>query len=69
MVKRLESKKALIRISDICNVYDNSNTIIKRIFKKRKDKYYYNETKFWAKEKIISLTGVLNMDEKDLNCF
>lgn len=67
--KSIENLKQLISISDICNVYDNSNTIIKRIFKKRKDKYYYNETKFWSKEKIMSLTGILNMDEKALNCF
>lgn len=67
--KSINNLKELINISDICNVYDNSNTIIKRIFKKRKNENYYNETRFWTKEKIIELTGVINMLPKDLNKF
>lgn len=67
--KSINNLKELIKISDICNVYDNSNTAIKRIFKKRKDVNYYNETHYWSKEKIMRLTGVEVMIEKDLNIF
>lgn len=55
--------------SDICNVYDNSNSTVKRIFKKRKEKYFYNETKYWNKESIINLTGINNIEQKNLNNF
>ena len=65
--KSIENLKRLIEISDICNVYDNSNAIIKRIFKKRKTEYFYNVCKHWNKEEIESLTGVKQMIEKDLN--
>ena len=65
----IDNLKKLIEISDVCNVYDNSNTNIKRIFKKRKDVNYYNETYYWSKEKIMRLTGVEVMIEKDLNIF
>ena len=67
--KSMSNLKQLIIISDICNVYDNSNANIKRIFKKRKEYNYYNETKYWTKEKIINLTGVTNMIMKELNNF
>ena len=67
--KSIDNLKELIKISDVCNVYDNSNTNIKRIFKKRKDVNYYNETHYWSKEKIMRLTGVEVMIEKDLNIF
>ena len=46
--KSIDNLKELIKISDVCNVYDNSNTNIKRIFKKRKDVNYYNETHYWS---------------------
>lgn len=67
--KSMNNLKQLISISDICNVYDNSNANIKRIFKKRKEYNYYNETKYWTKEKIINLTGVNNIIVKELNNF
>ena len=68
-LKSIDNLKELIRISDICNVYDNSNAKIRRIFKKRKEEYYFNESKHWNKNEIIGLTGIAQMIEKDLNNF
>ena len=47
----------LLKICDICHVYDNSETPF-RIFKKRKDEYFYWENQFWDKESIASLVRV-----------
>lgn len=46
-----------IKVCDICHIYDNSQMIF-RIFKKRKDEYFYWENEFWNKSDIIKLTGV-----------
>lgn len=67
--KSIDNLKELIKLSDICNVYDNSNSAVKRIFKKRKEEYFYNETKYWNKESIINLTGINNIEQKNLNNF
>ncbi len=48
----------LVEISDICHIYDNSDVPF-RIFKKRKDQYFYWENQFWDKVKIEALTGHL----------
>lgn len=45
----------VVNVSDVCHIYDNSDTPF-RIFKKRKDQYFYWENQFWDKEKIEVLT-------------
>ena len=65
--KSINNLKKLIVLSDICNVYDNSNSEIERIFKKRKSEFFYNETKLWNKDEIQELTGIVDMVEKKLN--
>ena len=67
--KSINNLKELITLSDICNVYDNSNSSVKRIFKKRKEEYFYNENKYWNKDAIIKLTCIDNMSERELNNF
>lgn len=47
----------VIQVSDICHIYDNSDTPF-RIFKKRKDVCFYWENQFWSKQKIENLTGM-----------
>ncbi len=47
----------LIEVSDVCHIYDNSDTPF-RIFKKRKNSYFYWESDYWTKNKISELTGV-----------
>lgn len=47
----------LVSICDICHIYDNTDAPF-RIFKKRKDKYFFFENQFWGKEQIEKLTGI-----------
>ena len=44
-----------VKVCDICHIYDNSDVPF-RIFKKRKDVYFYWENCFWNKEQISDLT-------------
>ena len=53
--KALDLIPELIKICDILHIYDNSDKPY-RIFKKRKDVYFYWENKFWSKERIVALT-------------
>ncbi len=46
----------LLKICDICHIYDNTDVPF-RIFKKRKDEYFYWENEFWSREDIEKLTG------------
>lgn len=46
----------LLEVCDICHIYDNSD-IPFRIFKKRKDAFFYWENDFWSKSDIAKLTG------------
>ncbi|MCD7955632.1 MAG: hypothetical protein LUG93_07755 [Lachnospiraceae bacterium] len=57
----------LVPVCDVCHIYDNSSQKPYRIFKKRKDQFYYDECDDWQLEDIRSLTGVDDMVRKDLN--
>ncbi len=46
----------LLKVCDVCNVYDNTAKIPKRIFSKKKDTYRLWETDFFSKERILDLT-------------
>lgn len=65
--KSLELIKEVIPVCDICHIYDNSDDIPFRIFKKRKSEYYYDENEFWSFDDIARLTGISQLDKKDLN--
>lgn len=65
--KSLELIKEVIPVCDICHIYDNSDDIPFRIFKKRKSEYYYDENEFWSFDDIVLLTGISQIDKKDLN--
>ena len=47
---------ALLQVCDVCHIYDNTDMPF-RIFKKRKEEYFYWENSFWSKAKIAELTG------------
>ena len=47
----------LISVCDIMHIYDNTEMPF-RIFKKRKDRYFFWENKYWSREKISGLTGI-----------
>ena len=53
--KALDLIPELLKVCDICHIYDNSDVPF-RIFKKRKDIYFYWENCFWNKEQISDLT-------------
>lgn len=53
--KALDLIPELLKVCDICHIYDNSDVPF-RIFKKRKDVYFYWENCFWNKEQISDLT-------------
>ncbi len=65
--KSLELIKEVIPVCDICHIYDNTDDIPFRIFKKRKSEYYYDENEFWSFDDIVRLTGVAQPEKKDLN--
>lgn len=65
--KSLALVKDLIKICDICHIYDNSDKKPFRIFKKRKELVYFDECNDWYFEDIRSLTDVSNMKKKSLN--
>ena len=47
----------LLKVCDILHIYDNTDMPF-RIFKKRKEQYFYWENSFWSKADIEKLTGV-----------
>ena len=59
--------KELIKVCDICHIYDNSSNKPFRIFKKRKEELFYDECNDWYFEDIEALTGKKNMKKKNLN--
>lgn len=46
-----------VEVCDICHVYDNTQQPV-RIFKKRKDAYFYWPSEDWSMDKIHRLVGV-----------
>lgn len=53
--KALDLIPELLKVCDICHIYDNSDVPF-RILKKRKDVYFYWENSLWNKEQISDLT-------------
>lgn len=66
--KALNLIPELVSVCDICNIYDNTTMQPYRVFKKRKDKHFYDDgSDFWKKENIDNLTNVTNAEFKNLN--
>lgn len=65
--KALDKMKEVLPLCDIVNVYDNSITPY-RIFKKRKDAFYYQDSELWSYDDIYELTTI-EAQERDLNRF
>ena len=47
----------LVKVCDVMHMYDNSVTPF-RIFKKRKNEYFFWENEFWDESGIRALVGV-----------
>lgn len=65
--KALELIKDLVKICDVCHIYDNSGSKPFRIFKKRKEEVYYDECEDWYLEDIQILTAINKMEKRNLN--
>lgn len=65
--KALKLVSELVKICDICHIYDNSEDKPFRIFKKRKDKVFYDECDDWMLEDIKILTGMNDLKKSNLN--
>ena len=65
--KALDLVKELLKICDICHIYDNSAEVPHRSFKKRKNQFYFDECEDWYLEDIAALTGIEQMEVKELN--
>lgn len=55
--KALKLIPSLLHICDVCHIYDNTDDAY-RIFKKRKDEFFYWESEFWNKAQIQELVGI-----------
>ena len=65
--KALDLVKDVVAVCDICHIYDNSEDKPFRIFKKKKDEFYYQECEDWLKADIDLLTGIKEATEAELN--
>ena len=66
--KALKLIPELLKVCDICSIYDNSAEMPFRIFKKRKEKCYYDDgCPFWSDKDIEALTGVKEVEYLNLN--
>lgn len=65
--KALDLVKNLLQVCDICHIYDNSGDVPHRIFKKRKNQYFYDECEDWYFEDIQALTEIDCMELQELN--
>ena len=54
--KALQLIPQLVEVCDILHIYDNTDVPF-RIFKKRKDAFFYWENDFWNERKVKQLTG------------
>lgn len=54
--KALSLIPELIQVCDVCHIYDNTDMAF-RIFKKRKEVYFYWESEYWPKQRIEQLIG------------
>lgn len=59
--------KDVVKVCDVCHIYDNSGSEPYRIFKKRKEKCFYDECSDWYLEDIQLLTNMKYMERMDLN--
>lgn len=65
--KALNLVKDLVKICDVCHIYDNSGITPFRIFKKRKEQVYYDECADWYLEDIQALTSISSLEKRNLN--
>jgi len=65
--RALDLVKDLVKVCDVCHIYDNSSRKPFRIFKKRKEQAFYDECIDWKFEDILALTEFNNMTKRELN--
>ena len=65
--RALKLIKDLVKICDVCHIYDNSGNRPFRIFKKRKEEIYFDECSERYLEDIQMLTAFDQTIKKNLN--
>ena len=65
--RALSRENDMGKVCDVCHIYDNSGSRPFRIFKKRKDKSFYEECEDWLFEDIQALTDIDDLERMDLN--
>lgn len=65
--RALAQVKDVVKVCDICHIYDNSDSKPFRIFKKRKEKMFFDECNDWQYADICALTDITDMEQKNLN--
>lgn len=65
--RSLANVRALVDISDVCNIYDNTLKYPMRFFNKKRTSYFFEETPLWSFDAIKDLTGISAMENKALN--
>ena len=66
--KALGLVRELVPVCDVCHIYDNSLREPYRIFKKRKDEFFYCvQRDLWRKKDIVALTGIKTPKQASLN--
>lgn len=65
--KALLLVKDVVAVCDICHIYDNSEDRPYRIYKKRKEESFFDESDAWTQEDIFLLTQDKRAQKKVLN--
>lgn len=55
--KALKLIPKILGVCDVCHIYDNTDEAF-RIFKMRKDEFFYWESEFWNRAQIQELVGI-----------
>ena len=59
--------QAVVDVSDICHVYDNSGLNAFRFYKKRKNETYYDDTGIWSFDRINHIISLKDSSFRMLN--
>jgi predicted ABC-type ATPase len=56
-IKSLTNIPEFVALCDVCHIYDNTGQEPKRIFKKKREDFYWWSTQIWTQSRISKLVG------------
>lgn len=66
-MEALDNIRKVLPLCEVCHIYENSYTTEEgkphRVFKKRKEKYFYHENNDWYLEDIQALTAITDIQQ------